>query len=362
MPHAVPPPGRRAPVPRALHPRLVARELPHRRHPARGDHRRPAADRRPRLVALVWANTRWSEAYADLRDLRRSARRRSTSHLDPRHLGRRRAAGHLLLRGRARAQARVRRRRPARPAPGRAAGRGRGRRDGRRPRSSTCCGTSAPAATSQGWAIPTATDIAFAVAILAVISTHLPSGLRTFLLTLAVVDDLLAITDHRALLHRRPAAVVPPPGAGADRPLRGAACSAGSAPAGCCSRSAVRRPGCLCTSRACTPRSPGCCWASPCRCCAASRPADRPDRGWPSTSSTWSGRSRRGRRTRSSRSSPPASTWAGSTGCSALTDPIALGIVTRAGGRQDRRHRRAPPGCWRPSPAPTSTRTCPGST
>ncbi|MDI9589188.1 MAG: Na+/H+ antiporter NhaA [Acidobacteriota bacterium] len=44
-----------------------------------------------------------------------------------------------------------------------------------------------------GWAIPSATDIAFALAALSVFGRGLPPALRTFLLTLAVMDDLLVI-------------------------------------------------------------------------------------------------------------------------------------------------------------------------
>lgn len=44
-----------------------------------------------------------------------------------------------------------------------------------------------------GWAIPMSTDIAFALAILAIFGSRLPKEMRAYLLTVAVVDDVLAI-------------------------------------------------------------------------------------------------------------------------------------------------------------------------
>ncbi|MGY1855306.1 Na+/H+ antiporter NhaA [Modestobacter sp. SYSU DS0290] len=145
------------------------------------------------LLALVWANSPWSESYESLRDLRVGP---ESLHLDL-TLGTWAADGLLAIfffvAGLELKREFV-------------AGDLRDPRKAALPVAAAVGGMVVPAVlyavvnlgagdgALSGWAIPTATDIAFALAVLAVISTHLPSGLRTFLLTLAIVDDLLAIT------------------------------------------------------------------------------------------------------------------------------------------------------------------------
>ena len=111
-----------------------------------------------------------------------------------------------------------------------------------------------------GWAVPTATDIAFALAILAIVSTHLPTALRTFLLTLAVVDDLVAVTII-AVFYTTDLKLLPLAARWFHWLFSGSPCSAGSAPGGCSSRWPPPL-GYSSTSPASTPPSRACSWAS----------------------------------------------------------------------------------------------------
>ena len=145
------------------------------------------------VVALVWANSPWASTYAAVRDARLGP---SALHLDL-SVGAWAADGLLAIfffvAGLELKREFV-------------AGDLRDRRKAALPVVAALGGMAAPALIFvavvasgggdglRGWAVPTATDIAFALAVLAVISTHLPAALRTFLLTLAVVDDLFAIT------------------------------------------------------------------------------------------------------------------------------------------------------------------------
>jgi Na+:H+ antiporter, NhaA family len=147
------------------------------------------------VIALIWANTPWQDAYAALRDLVVGPH---ALHLDL-SLGTWAADGLLALFF---LVAGIELKREF------VAGDLSDRSKAALPIAAAACGVVVPAVlyvvtakaaggdgdVFRGWAIPTATDIAFALAVLAVIATHLPSALRSFLLTLAVVDDLIAIT------------------------------------------------------------------------------------------------------------------------------------------------------------------------
>ena len=136
-------------------------------------------------IGIVWANSAWSEAYVDLRHL-------DVGPLDLEHWA---AEGALALFFFV-AGLELKRelvlgslRRPA---------------DAAVPVAAAVFGVAVPALVyllinsgdggrPEGWAVPAATDIAFALAVLAVVGSNLPTALRAFLLTLAVVDDLLVI-------------------------------------------------------------------------------------------------------------------------------------------------------------------------
>ena len=145
------------------------------------------------VAALVWANTPWADAYKSLQTLEISPSWLHIGHMDVQHW----ASSGLLVVFFFVAGLELREELTH--------GELRNPRDAALPVLAAVAGVVVPAAlflmvsagapgASSGWAVPTATDIAFALAVLAVTFTSCPPPLRAFLLTLAVVDDLIAIT------------------------------------------------------------------------------------------------------------------------------------------------------------------------
>ncbi|MFI0412157.1 Na+/H+ antiporter NhaA [Actinomadura sp. 3N508] len=145
------------------------------------------------VAALVWANTPWASAYEDLQTFEISPDWLGIGHMDVAHW----ASSGLLAVFFFCAGLELREEL--------AHGELRNPRDAALPVVAAVAGVAVPAliflavsvgepGASSGWAVPTATDIAFALAVLAVTFTSCPAPLRAFLLTLAVVDDLIAIT------------------------------------------------------------------------------------------------------------------------------------------------------------------------